>query len=59
MYVIIFTNGELEEKSTCKESLQVQKEGNREVKRNIKEYNLDVIIAVGYRIYYSMQSTHL
>ncbi|VVH55378.1 Putative DNA-binding protein in cluster with Type I restriction-modification system [uncultured Gammaproteobacteria bacterium] len=46
----IFTNGELEEKSTCKESLQVQKEGNREVKRNIKEYNLDVIIAVGYRI---------
>jgi hypothetical protein len=39
----IFTNGELEEKSTCKESLQVQKEGNREVKRNIKEYNLDVI----------------
>jgi hypothetical protein len=46
----IFINGELEEKATCKESLQVQKEGNREVKRKIKEYNLDVIIAVGYRI---------
>jgi death-on-curing family protein len=41
---------ELEEKATCKESLHVQKEGNRTVKRAIKEYNLDVIIAVGYRI---------
>ena len=46
----IFAESELVEKATCKESLQVQKEGNREVKRNIKEYNLDVIIALGYRI---------
>ncbi|MBA5249080.1 MAG: Fic/DOC family protein [Gammaproteobacteria bacterium] len=46
----IFSDNELEEKATCKESLQVQKEGDREVKRNIKEYNLDVIIAIGYRI---------
>jgi death-on-curing family protein len=46
----IFKDNELEEKATCKESLQVQKEGNRSVKRKIKEYNLDVMIAVGYRI---------
>ncbi len=46
----IFSDGELVEKSTCKGSLQVQKEGNREVKRQVKEYNLDAIIAVGYRV---------
>ncbi len=46
----IFSDNELEEKATCKESLQVQKEGDREVKRNIKEYNLDAIIAIGYRV---------
>ena len=28
----------------------VQKEGNRQVKRNVEFYNLDVIISVGYRI---------
>lgn len=37
-------------KSTCKNFLQVQKEGNRNVKRNIDHYNLDMIIALGYRI---------
>lgn len=37
-------------KATCKESLQVQKEGDRKVKRKLKLYNLDVIIATGYRI---------
>jgi hypothetical protein BACCOPRO_01345 len=36
--------------STCKKFLQVQKEGNREVKRNIAHYNLDMIIALGYRV---------
>ena len=41
---------ELEESVTCKKSLQVQKEGNREVTRRVKEYNLDVMIAVGYRV---------
>lgn len=46
----IFDSGELDKKTTCKESLQVQKEGNREVKRKILEYNLDAIISVGYRI---------
>ena len=36
--------------STCKKFLQVQKEGNRNVKRNIEHYNLDMIIALGYRV---------
>jgi len=46
----IFEEGELEEISTCKDFLQVQKEGNRHVERNQKFYNLDVIISVGYRV---------
>ena len=46
----IYTEGELEESATCKDFLQVQKEGNREVKRTQKFYNLDAIISVGYRI---------
>ncbi len=46
----IFEEGELEEQSTCKDFLQVQKEGKREVKRKQKFYNLDAIISVGYRI---------
>lgn len=46
----IFEEGELVEKATCKDFLQVQKEGDREVKRTRKFYNLDAIISVGYRI---------
>lgn len=46
----IYKSGELEEISTCKESLQVQIEGNRKITRNLKEYNLDALISVGYRI---------
>lgn len=46
----IFTENELDEISTCKEFLLVQKEGKRNVKRKIKHYNLDMIISVGYRI---------
>lgn len=46
----IFESGELQENATCKEILQVQKEGNRQVSRNQKFYNLDVIISVGYRV---------
>lgn len=42
----IFDEGELEEKATCKDFLQVQKEGKRER----QFYNLDAIISVGYRI---------
>ena len=36
--------------STAEESSVVQKEGNRFVKRKIKVYNLDMILAVGYRV---------
>ncbi|KKP78422.1 MAG: hypothetical protein A2271_05150 [Candidatus Moranbacteria bacterium RIFOXYA12_FULL_35_19] len=46
----IFESGELGEESTTKESLVVQKEGNRAVNRTIRFYNLDAIISVGYRI---------
>ncbi|MFT7614330.1 MAG: hypothetical protein ACI9J3_003312 [Parvicellaceae bacterium] len=46
----IFEEGELEEEATCKDFLQVQMEGKREVKRERQFYNLDAIISVGYRI---------
>lgn len=46
----IFKEGELEQGATVKEYLTVQKEGNRNVKRKITCYNLDVIISVGYRV---------
>lgn len=46
----IFNEGELEKNATVKKILTVQKEGTREVKRSIEHYNLDAIIAVGYRI---------
>jgi hypothetical protein len=42
--------GELEEKATCKDFLQVQIEGKREVKRKRQFCNLDAIISVGYRM---------
>jgi len=46
----IFQTGELNEMSTTEEYSVVQKEGNRNVKRSIKHYNLDAIISVGYRV---------
>jgi hypothetical protein len=46
----IYEEGELEKISTIKDFLIVQKEGNREVERLQKFYNLDIIISVGYRI---------
>lgn len=46
----IYQEGELDEDSTTEESSVVQKEGAREVKRKVKQYNLDAIIAVGYRV---------
>ncbi|MBX3043883.1 MAG: virulence RhuM family protein [Candidatus Kapabacteria bacterium] len=46
----IYDEGELNEIATCKDFLQVRKEGNRFVERKQKYYNLDVIISVGYRI---------
>jgi len=46
----IYDEGELERKSTNKKFLLVQQEGERQVRRNIDHYNLDIIIALGYRI---------
>lgn len=46
----IYQEQELAEDSTCKDFLQVQTEGDREVKRKRKHYNLDAIISVGYRV---------
>lgn len=46
----IFSDGELSEQATTEEISVVQKEGNREVRRTTKFYNLDAIISVGYRV---------
>ena len=46
----IYENKELQEDATHKNFLLVQKEGNRDVKRSIDHYNLDMIIALGYRV---------
>jgi len=46
----IYKEKELDQSSTVKEYLTVQKEGNREVKRKLTIYNLDIIISVGYRV---------
>lgn len=46
----IFEDNELEESSTIKKYLIVKKEGNREVSRNIEHYNLQMIIAVGFKV---------
>jgi len=46
----IYESQELEEVSTSAKIAQVQKEGDRKVKRGIKFYNLDAIISVGYRV---------
>jgi prophage maintenance system killer protein len=46
----IYQDAELDESATTKDFLVVQKEGNRSVKRQLLFYNLDVIIAVGYRV---------
>lgn len=46
----IFKNGELEEIRTIRKIRIVQTEGNREVNREVDFYNLDAIIAVGYRV---------
>lgn len=46
----IYKDEELEEKSTCAKIAQVQKEGNRNVKRIYPYYNLDMIISIGFRV---------
>ncbi len=46
----IYKEDELDENSTSKDSLLVQTEGRRSVKRNLKIYNLDMIISIGFRV---------
>ncbi len=46
----IYVTNELTKKATVAKIATVQKEGDREVKRDIEFYNLDVILSVGYRV---------
>lgn len=46
----IYKEQELEKEATCKDFLQVQIEGGRNIQRLTKFYNLDVIISLGYRV---------
>jgi hypothetical protein len=46
----IFSESELEEAATCKDYLQVRVEGGREVRRSLRHYRLEAILAVGYRV---------
>ena len=46
----IFESGELKEKTTIRKIRIVQNEGGRKVSRKVDFYNLDAIIAVGYRV---------
>lgn len=46
----LFLDGELDPAATVKESLTVQTEGARQVQRKVTLYNLDAILAVGYRV---------
>jgi len=48
--ISIYKEKELDKNPTVKKYLTVQKEGNREVERNVEHYNLDMIISVGYRV---------
>ena len=46
----IYKDNELEEDSTITKFLIVQKEGSREVSRNVAHYNLQMIIAIGFKV---------
>ena len=46
----VFEEAELKREATVKYYLTVQKEGRREVSRDLEYYNLDLIISVGYRV---------
>jgi hypothetical protein len=45
-----FEEGEVNKKSTVKKYLTVQNEGSRQIKRNLEYYNLEAIVAIGYRV---------
>ena len=46
----IYKEAELQREGTCKDFLQVRKEGLRNVRRPVNFYNLDMILSVGYRV---------
>ncbi len=46
----IYRENELGEEATAKNFLVVQTEGSRKVRRQVKHYNLDAVISVGYRV---------
>ena len=46
----LYAEGEIAPEATCKSYLQVRSEGGRQVRRTVKFYNLDAILAVGYRV---------
>lgn len=46
----IYADEELDENATTEESSVVREEGQRQVRRRVKHYNLDAIISVGYRV---------
>ena len=53
----IYSEGELDEHSTCRKFRQVRMEGTRQVTRELPFYNLDMIISLGYRVK-SSTATH-
>ena len=46
----VYDEGELVEEATAKDSLVVRTEGDRQVRRSLRHYNLDAVISVGYRV---------
>lgn len=52
----VFSCGELQEEATVRKIRTVQREGERDVARQVEFYNLDMVIAVGYRVN-SLQAT--
>ena len=46
----IYREGELTQEATCKDYLQVREEGGRTIRRKLLHYNLDAVLAVGYRV---------
>lgn len=48
--ILIYQDNELGRAATNKKFLLVRNEGTRQVKRSIDHYNLDIVIAVGYRV---------
>ncbi len=47
---LIYQENEIDESVTCKENLQVQTEGSRQIKRMMKLYSLPMVLAIGYRV---------